>query len=104
MARRRRTHAGEHGVDESGGRHEGAARRAPTAGRRDQRLSRKARTPMRMRSVALRTRLLYLAAAAFVPLALMSGLSVFALLHQQRQQTERASIELTRALSTAVDA
>ena len=59
---------------------------------------------MKMRSVALRTRLLYLAAAALVPLALMSGVSLFALLHQQRQQTERASIELTRALSTAVDA
>src|SRR5919198_504368 len=104
MAGRRRAHAGEHGVDEPRGRHQGAARRAAAARGRDQRLSRKARTPMRMRSVALRTRLLYLAAAAFVPLALMSGLSVFALLHQQRQQAERAGIELARALATAVDA
>jgi len=35
---------------------------------------------MRIRSVALRTRLLYLAAAAFVPVALMSGVSLLALL------------------------
>ena len=59
---------------------------------------------MRIRPVALRTRLLYLAAAAFVPLALMSGISLFALLHQQRQESERAGIELARALTTAVDA
>ena len=59
---------------------------------------------MRIRPVALRTRLLYLAAAAIVPLALMSGVSLFALVHQQRQQAERAGIELARALVTAVDA
>src|SRR5690349_12522985 len=59
---------------------------------------------MRVRPVALRTRLLYLAAAAIVPLALMSGVSLIALLHQQRQQAERAGIELARALATAVDA
>ena len=59
---------------------------------------------MRLPPVALRTRLLYLAAAAFLPVALVSGLSLFALLHQQRQQAERAGIELARALATAVDA
>ena len=59
---------------------------------------------MKVRRVALRTRLLYLAAAAIVPLALMSGVSLFALVHQQRQQSERAGIELARALATAVDA
>ena len=59
---------------------------------------------MRTRPVALRRRLLYLAAAAIVPLALMSGVSLLALLHQQRQQAERAGIELARALVTAVDA
>jgi signal transduction histidine kinase len=59
---------------------------------------------MRARPVALRRRLLYLAAAAIVPLALMSGVSLLALLHQQRQQAERAGIELARALVTAVDA
>jgi signal transduction histidine kinase/CheY-like chemotaxis protein len=59
---------------------------------------------MKERPVLLRKRLLYLAAAAIVPLALMSGVSLFALLHQQRQQAERAGIELARALATAVDA
>jgi len=56
------------------------------------------------RRVSLQSRLFYLAAAAFLPLALMSGIGLFALLHQQRQQAERAGIEITRALSTAVDA
>jgi hypothetical protein len=56
------------------------------------------------RPVQLRTRLLYLAAAAFIPLAVMSGVSLVALVHQQRDQAERAGIEITRALSTAVDA
>ena len=56
------------------------------------------------RKVPLRSRLFYLAAAAFVPLALMSGIGLFALVHQQRNQAERAGIEITRALSTAVDA
>jgi len=56
------------------------------------------------RRVSLRSRLLYLAAAAFLPLALISGISLLALVHQQREQAERASIELSRALSTAVDA
>jgi len=56
------------------------------------------------RKVALRSRLFYLAAAVFLPLAVMSGIGLLALVHQQRQQSERASIEITRALSTAVDA
>ena len=54
--------------------------------------------------VGLRTRLFYLAAAAFLPLALMSGIGLLALAEQQRKQAERAGIEITRALSTAVDA
>ena len=54
--------------------------------------------------VALRSRLLYLAAAAFVPLALISGVSLVALVRQQGNQAERAAVELSRALSTAVDA
>ncbi|HYR34868.1 MAG TPA: ATP-binding protein [Burkholderiales bacterium] len=53
--------------------------------------------------VALRTRLFYLAAAVFLPLAVMSGIGLLALVHQQRQQAQRAAIEVTRALSTAVD-
>jgi len=56
------------------------------------------------RNIALRTRLFYLAAAAFLPLAVMSAIGLFALAHQQRQQAERAGLEITRALSTAVDA
>src|SRR5438067_5621710 len=104
MARGRRAHAGEHGVDEPRGRHASRAGRAAAAGGTDQRLSREARAPVRLRPVALRTRLLYLATAAFVPVALMSGVSLFALLHQQRQQSERTGIELARALATAVDA
>ncbi len=59
---------------------------------------------MSRRKVGLRTRLFYLAAAAFLPLALMSGIGLLALVQQQRQQAERAEIEITRALSTAVDA
>ena len=59
---------------------------------------------MRPRHVSLRSRLLYLAAAAFLPLAIASGISLLALVHQQREQAERAGIEITRALSTAVDA
>src|SRR5437870_10236824 len=59
---------------------------------------------MKARRVSLRSRLLYLAAAAFLPLAVVSGISLLALVHQQRQQAERAGVEITRALSTAVDA
>src|SRR3989442_9487084 len=54
--------------------------------------------------VAVRTGVFYLAAAAFLPLALMSGVGLLELVHQQRQQAERTGIEITRALSTAVDA
>ncbi|MFN2645049.1 MAG: ATP-binding protein [Burkholderiales bacterium] len=54
--------------------------------------------------MTLRARLLYLAGAAFMPLAIVSGVSLLALMHQQRNQAERAGIELARALSTAVDA
>src|SRR5207245_3383847 len=96
--------AGKHGMDESRGRHAAAAGRAAAAPRGDQRVSRKARTQVTPRNVALRTRLSYLAAAAFLPLALMSGVGLLALVHQQREQAERAGIEVTRALSTAVDA
>ena len=59
---------------------------------------------MKVRKVSLRNRLFYLAAAAFAPLAVMSGIGLIALVEQQREQSERTSIELTRALSTAVDA
>src|SRR5258708_3464285 len=108
MARGRGAHAGKHGVDEPRGRHPAligpSGRRAAAPRRRDQRVPREARAAMTPRRVWLRSRLLYLAAAGFLPLALMSGISLLALVQQQREQAERASIEVTRALSTAVDA
>ena len=58
---------------------------------------------MSRRKVALRTRLFYLAAAGFLPLAVMSGVGLLALVQQQRSQAERAEIEITRALSTVLD-
>src|SRR5205085_2431016 len=57
----------------------------------------------RMKSVPLRHRLLLLVAVAILPLALMSGVALTALLQQQRQQTEQSSLDITRALATAVD-
>ena len=57
-----------------------------------------------MRTVPLRRRLVLLAAAGMVPLAAMSGIALLALGKQHRNQAERAVLELTRALATAVDA
>ncbi|MFL6662197.1 MAG: ATP-binding protein [Rhizobacter sp.] len=57
-----------------------------------------------MRSVGLRKRLFLLAAAGILPLALMSGIGLLALVQQQREQTERTSLDLARALALAVDA
>ncbi|CAG1017259.1 two-component system, NarL family, sensor histidine kinase BarA [Burkholderiaceae bacterium] len=57
-----------------------------------------------MRKVGLRRRLILLAAAGILPLAVMSGFGLAALVQQQREQTERASLDITRALTTAVDA
>ena len=56
-----------------------------------------------MRPVPLRHRLVLLAAVAILPLALMSGLALHELLDQQRRQAEQSSLDLTRALATAVD-
>ncbi len=42
--------------------------------------------------------------AGIVPLAIMSGIGVVGLVQQQRAQAERATLEITRALATAVDA
>ena len=53
--------------------------------------------------VPLRRRLFLLAAAGLLPLALMSGLGLLLLAGQQRAQAERAGLEITRALVTAVD-
>jgi signal transduction histidine kinase/ActR/RegA family two-component response regulator len=57
-----------------------------------------------MKSVPLRRRLLLLAAASLLPIAIMSGVGLLALFHQQREQVQRAALEITRALATAVDA
>ncbi|HMC15949.1 MAG TPA: ATP-binding protein [Albitalea sp.] len=56
-----------------------------------------------MRKV-LRRRLFMLAAVGIVPLALMSGIGLLTLVQREREQTERAGLDLTRALSTAVEA
>ncbi|MEK6245871.1 MAG: histidine kinase dimerization/phospho-acceptor domain-containing protein, partial [Pseudomonadota bacterium] len=57
-----------------------------------------------MRKVPLRRRLFLLAAVAILPLAIMSGIDLLALVKQQRVQAERAGLEISRALAIAVDA
>ena len=52
----------------------------------------------------LRRRLLWLAAAAMLPIAAMSGIALAAFWLEQRHQAERLGLEITRALSTAEDA
>jgi signal transduction histidine kinase/ActR/RegA family two-component response regulator len=56
------------------------------------------------RGEPLRRRLFLLAAAAIVPLAAAAGIALLALAKEQRAQGERAGVELSRALGTAVDA
>ena len=53
---------------------------------------------------SLRQRLFVLAVIGIVPVAAISGLGLYALLHQQRSQVERVGLEFARALATAVDA
>ena len=57
-----------------------------------------------MKSVPLRTRLFLLVAAGIAPVALVSGLALFAYFHEQRAEAHRTGIDITRALATAVDA
>jgi signal transduction histidine kinase/ActR/RegA family two-component response regulator len=57
-----------------------------------------------VRGVPLRRRLLVLAAAAIVPLAVMAAIGLLALVDEERKQAERTGLEITRALATAVDA
>jgi signal transduction histidine kinase len=57
-----------------------------------------------MRGEPLRRRLFLLAAAGIAPLAAMAGIALLALANEQKAQAERAGIEITRALATAVDA
>ncbi|MEO7547241.1 MAG: sensor histidine kinase, partial [Ramlibacter sp.] len=52
----------------------------------------------------LRTRLLLLAASGLVPLALMLALGISYLVQQRGAEAQRAALDLSRALATAVDA
>jgi hypothetical protein len=52
----------------------------------------------------LRRKLFLLAAAGIVPLAAAAGIALLALAAEQKAQAERAGIEVTRALATAIDA
>ena len=55
------------------------------------------------RAVPLRRRLFWLAAAAILPVALMSAIALQALFAHQRAQGEQAALEVARALGSAVD-
>jgi len=52
----------------------------------------------------LRRRLFILAAAAILPVAAVSGVALSVFTEKQREQAGRAGLEISRALSTAVDA
>ncbi len=56
-----------------------------------------------MRTVTLRSRLILLATVAILPLALLSGLALMALLGQQRNQVERSTLSQARALAASID-
>ena len=55
-------------------------------------------------AVPLRRRLFWLAAAAILPVALMSAIALQALFVQQREQGERAALEVARAMGNAIGA
>ena len=57
-----------------------------------------------MRVKPLRRRLLALAAAGIVPIAVMAGIGLYALIAEDREQVARTGLELTRALASAIDA
>jgi hypothetical protein len=52
----------------------------------------------------LRRRRFVLVAAAILPVAVVSGLALYVFTEKQREQAGRAGLEISRALSTAVDA
>jgi signal transduction histidine kinase/CheY-like chemotaxis protein len=56
-----------------------------------------------MRITSLRRGLLLVGAAGLLPLAVASGFALLALVHYQKQRAEQSGIEITRALSIAVD-
>jgi signal transduction histidine kinase len=55
------------------------------------------------RTLPLRQRLLVLVVAAILPVAIVSALALQTIVAQQREQVERAALEIARALTTAVD-
>jgi signal transduction histidine kinase/ActR/RegA family two-component response regulator len=57
----------------------------------------------RMASVPLRRRLLLLAVAGILPLAVMAGIGLYVQVQQQRRQAQAVGRELARAMATAVD-
>jgi hypothetical protein len=57
-----------------------------------------------MRPGSLRSRLFLLLMLAIVPLAVMAGVALVAQVLEHRRQTERSAVEVTRELSSAVDA
>jgi signal transduction histidine kinase len=57
-----------------------------------------------MKNVPLRRRLILLVSAGIAPVALMSGIALYAFVSQQSGQAHRAGLEIARALATAVDA
>ncbi|TLX63489.1 hybrid sensor histidine kinase/response regulator [Stutzerimonas nosocomialis] len=60
-----------------------------------------AHTPLR--TVRLRRRLLTIALAGIVPLALAAGLGLLAIIHEQRHQIELRGLEVTRLAATAIE-
>lgn len=56
-----------------------------------------------MRRVPLRSRLILLAVAGILPVAALSGIGLLALIKHQRAQVEQTSLDVARALATAVD-
>jgi signal transduction histidine kinase/ActR/RegA family two-component response regulator len=59
--------------------------------------------PAKPAALRLRWWLLLVSTVAILPLALVCGSALWALLQQQLEQTEQAALDLTRALATAVD-
>jgi signal transduction histidine kinase/ActR/RegA family two-component response regulator len=56
-----------------------------------------------MRTTSLRRRLLLVGAASLLPLAVASGFALLALVDHQKQRAAQSGIEITRALSIAID-
>src|SRR5258708_14186422 len=57
-----------------------------------------------MPRIPLRRHLFVLVAAGILPLALLAGVGLVSIFSQQRSESERKALEITRALATALDA